>query len=240
MSKKGTMAKKGSTAARRAGRKGVQAIRITPESIVSAAVEMADRDGMESLSMRKLAARIGVEAMSLYHHVASREALLDGMVDRVFRELALPDIGETSSWKAWLIQLSGRMRSILLQHPWAVGLLDSRRNPGPATLQYQDSRLGRLRKAGFSVAMAAHAVAIQDSYVYGFVMQELALPFENGADLGELVDDIRSSMEEGKFPHLEEMMEKLVLQKGYSFSSEFEFGLQLLVEGLATRLKSDK
>ncbi|MCB1169512.1 MAG: TetR/AcrR family transcriptional regulator C-terminal domain-containing protein [Leptospiraceae bacterium] len=206
-------------------------------------MELADRKGIEALSMRKLASALGVEAMSLYHHVSSRESLLDLMVDCVFAELSEQGFqapARPEHWKAWMMDASGRMRTVLRNHPWSVGLLDSRRNPGPATLSYQNERLGRLREAGFSVDMAAHAVAVQDSFVYGFVLQELALPFENGTDLGELVEEIRTTMPDGQYPHLEEMMHDLVGQEGYSFSREFEFGLNLMIDGLEAKLAREK
>lgn len=225
--------------------------RLSVERIVETALDLADRQGSQALSMRKLASALGVEAMSLYHHVNSRESLLDLMVDRVFAELT--ENGDAPvrpadrkknrpfrEWKGWMKETSAQMRSVLLNHPWSVGLLDSRRNPGPATLSYQNARLGRLRDAGFSLDMAAHAVAVQDSFIYGFVLQELALPFENEEDLEELVEDIQTSMPAGQYPHLEEMMQELVSRKDYSFYREFEFGLSLLIEGLEAKLGREK
>ncbi len=209
---------------------------LSPVNIVSTAVQIADCDGIEALSMRKLAARLGVEAMSLYHHISSREILLDRMVDEVFEEMTISDSGEEKNWKEWMVRLSETMRKVLLRHPWAAGLLDSRRNPGAATLRYQNSRLGYLRRSGFSPEMAAHAVAVQDSFVYGFVLQELSLPFRSESDLARLVSEVQQSMPEGEYPYLEEMISGIVMKEGYSFSNEFAFGLGLLIEGLERKL----
>lgn len=212
-----------------------KATRLSRERIIEAALNQADRDGIQALSMRKLAGSLGVEAMSLYHHVSSREALLDLLVDRVFEELSLPETKKKQNWKQWMTQLSIRMRDVLLRHPWAVGLLDSRRNPGPGTLYYQDSRLGGFLGAGFPLDLAAHAIAIQDSFVYGFVIQELALPFENGELDPNDLEGFTNSIEQGTYPNLQEMAEKIVFKKGYSFRREFDFGLNLIIEGLAAR-----
>ncbi|MCB1172537.1 MAG: TetR/AcrR family transcriptional regulator C-terminal domain-containing protein [Leptospiraceae bacterium] len=201
-------------------------------------MQLADQQGIGALSMRKLAAALGVEAMSLYHHVKSRENLLDQMVDRVFAALSEQSDNKSGEWQPWIMEAATHMRSVLRKHPWSVGLLDSRRNPGSATLGYQNARLGRLREAGFSLSMAAHAVAVLDSFVYGFVLQEIALPFENGTDLETLVQDIESSMPAGEYPYLVEMMQHLVLQQDYSFAREFAFGLNVLITGLG--VPSDK
>lgn len=210
--------------------------RLTLDQIIKRAVQIADKDGIESLSMRKLASQLNVEAMSLYHHVRSRETLLDHMVDSVFSELSSQGYSKEQSWQKLMFNGSVRMRKVLLSHPWAVGLLDSRQNPGPATLQYQNDRLGKLRSAGFTIEMAAHAVALQDSYIYGFVLQELALPFENGVDIKDQLHDLQGSMPDGQYPFLEEMIREQVLKKNYSFSNEFEFGLKLLIEGLQAKV----
>ncbi len=221
------------------GKESSKTGRLSKEGIVDAALVFADRDGIAALSMRKLAASLGVEAMSLYHHIKSREELLDQLVDRVFIELALPNSRPPRDWKNWMLQSSIRMRDVLLQHPWAVGLLDSRRNPGPGTLEYQNARLGILREAGFSVDLAAHAIALQDSFVYGFVVQDLALPFDDGAvDLDEM-EGFARAMEAGSYPHLQEIAEQVISKKEYSFRREFEFGLELILEGLAARFDGE-
>lgn len=210
---------------------------LTVAQIINTGIRLADSGGIESLSMRKLAAELNVEAMSLYHHIPSRESLLDGMVDQVFEELSATESKKSIPWQKWILEQAAHMRRILLKHPWSVALLDSRRNPGTATLTYQNHRLGRLREAGFSMDLAAHAVALQDSFVYGFVIQELALPFDGEVDLEQL-RGFQEAMEAGQYPHLAEMVETVVSRKGYSFAREFEYGLNLLIEGLEMRFNA--
>lgn len=207
-------------------------VRLTLENILGTAISLADEKGIESLSMRKLASELGVEAMSLYHHVSSREILLDGMVDRVFAELMVGLDFEDLDWKLVLRKISYQMREVLRSHPWAVGLLDSRRNPGSSTLNYQNRRLGFLRQIGFSVIMAGHIVALLDSYIYGFVMQEFALPFLDSESMEDVVEDVQGSFNKGDYPYLEEMISESVLQPGYSFYNEFDFGLELILNGI--------
>ncbi len=127
------------------------------------------------------------------------------------------------------------MREVLTRHPWAVGLLESRSNPGSATLRHHDAVLGCLRSGGFSVAGAAHAFSALDSYIYGFALQEAALPFESaGADLDELAAGILEQMGD-HFPHLAEMITEHALQPGYAYAEEFDIGLDLVLDGLQRR-----
>ena len=151
-------------------------IPLTRERVLRAAIALCDEGGIESLSMRKLGQQLGVEAMSLYNHVANKDDILDGIVDVVVNEIDVPPIGD--DWKAALRQRANSARAVLSRHPWATGLIESRTNPGPATLRYYDSVIGSLREAGFSIEMAAHAFSALDSYIYGFALQEVSLPFE--------------------------------------------------------------
>lgn len=136
--------------------------------------------------------------MSLYNHVAGRDDLLDGMVDAVFAEIALPT--PSTEWKAAMRDRAASSRTVLGRHPWAAGLLDSRSSPRPATLRHHDAVLGALRAGGFSVAMAAHAFSVLDSYVYGFVLQETALPFANRAEMDEVAGDILRDLPADTYP----------------------------------------
>src|SRR6516225_10051544 len=151
---------------------------LSRERILRAAVAIADESGIGSLSMRKLGQALGVEAMSLYNHVASKSDLLDGMVDIVFSEIGLPD-GDLG-WKLAMRQRAISAREVLARHRWAIGLMESRRSPGPATLRHHDAVLGCLRQAGFSVELTAHAYSLLDSYIYGFALNEAGLPFGTG------------------------------------------------------------
>ena len=116
--------------------------------------------------------------------------------------------------------------------PWAIGLLESRTSPGPATLRHHDTVLACLRHAGFSREMTAHAYALIDSYVYGFALQEASLPFEGPEGVGEVADQFMESMGAGEYPHLIEMTMAYYLQPGYDFGDEFEFGLGVILDGL--------
>ena len=125
-------------------------------------------------------------------------------------------------------------RSRLSAHPWALGLIESRRNPGPALLHHHDTVLGCLRTNGFSVELAAHAFSAIDAYVYGFVLTELNLPMTSGEEADELVAEIGLPMD--RYPHLAEMMTEQVMGKSYSYADEFDFGLGLILDGLEDKL----
>ncbi len=207
---------------------------LTRRQVLLAAVELADRDGLASLSMRSLARHVGVEAMSLYHHIANKEALLDGMVDIVFSEIHLPR--NDRDWADEMRRRSNSGREALTRHRWAIGLMDSRSAPGPDTLRHHDAVLGCLRAGGFPVRLAAHAFAVLDAFLYGFMVQELSLPLPTGTDIAGLADQILASMPADSLPHLAELTREVVLQPGYAFGDEFGFGLELVLDGLARRL----
>lgn len=203
---------------------------LSRERVVTAAIALADEKGEAGVTMRAIAARLGVEAMSLYNHVASRNDTLDGMVDTVFGEIELPAPG--TGWKEAMRARAASSRAVLGRHPWAVGLLDSRRQPGPATLCHHDAVLGHLRTGGFSVAMAAHAVSVIDSYLYGFVLQESSLPFTNRAELGEVAGGLLQDLPVDDYPHLTELITEHALQPDYDHADEFAFGLSLILDAL--------
>jgi AcrR family transcriptional regulator len=205
-------------------------IPVTRERAVISAVALADADGLPALTMRKLAEALGVEAMSLYHHVANKEDLLDGMIDLVFGEIDLPR--KDASWKAEMQRRSESVRTVLLRHPWAIGIMESRVSPGPSILRHHDAVLGCLRGGGFSVPMAAHAFALIDSYVYGFVLQEVNLPFNDEDEIGELVEQIMPMLSAEEYPHLVELTFEHVMKPGYRFGNEFAYGLNLILDGL--------
>jgi AcrR family transcriptional regulator len=203
---------------------------LSRERVLRAAVDLADRGGVGSLSMRKLAQELGVEAMSLYHHVASKDDLLDGMVDVVFGELE-PPAGE-AGWRAAMRGRAISAREALRRHPWATGLMESRSTPGPTTLRHHDAVLGVLRGAGFPVALAAHAYSLLDSYIYGFALQEASLPFQTPEETAEVARSIMGRFAAQELPHLTEIAVEHVLQPGYDYGDEFLFGLDLILDGL--------
>jgi AcrR family transcriptional regulator len=198
--------------------------------VLRAAVDLADKGGVESLSMRKLAQALGVEAMSLYRHVRNKGDIVDGIVDLVFGEFGLPLRGVY--WKTAMRQRAITAREVLARHPWSIGLLESRSQPGPATLRHHDAVLGCLREAGFSIAMAAHAYSAMDSYIYGFALQQASLAFKSSDEVADVADSVLGQFPAGVYPHLTEIIVQHALQPGYDFADEFEFGLDLILDGL--------
>ena len=204
---------------------------LTRERVIRAAVKLADRGGLGSLSMRKLGQALGVEAMSLYKHVADKDDILDGIVDAVFAEIGLPAVD--ADWRTAMRERGISARQVLLRHPWAIGLLDSRRNAGPATIRHHDAVIGSLRRGGFSIEMAAHAFSLLDSYIYGFALQETSLPFSTADEVTEVAAAILPRAPATQYPYFTEMVAEFALKPGYSYSAEFEFGLDLILDGLA-------
>ena len=202
---------------------------LTRDQVVVAAVSLADEDGISAVSMRKVAARLGVEAMSLYHHVANKDDLLDGMVDAVTAEFTVPT---DPDWRAVVRGRCHAARAALRRHPWAVGLMDSRSSPGLATLRHHEAVLASLRSAGFSVAGAAHAFALIDSFLYGFALQERNLPFATGDDVARMAADLVVHLPPDEFPCMIEMATEHVMVPGYDFGDEFEPGLELVLDAL--------
>jgi len=199
------------------------------ERVLRGAVAVADASGIGALTMRSLASELGVKPMSLYHYVASKDKILDGIVDLVFSEIELPAAGR--DWRSQMRLRAHSARRALRRHPWAIGLMESRANPGPATLRHHDATLGTLRAAGFSVAMTAHAYALLDSYIYGFALQEAALPF-SAETVTESTEAIMQRFA-GEYPHLAEIAAEHILRPGYDFGDEFEIGLTVILDALS-------
>ena len=210
---------------------------VSRASVLAAAIELADAEGVEALTMRKLADRIGVEAMSIYYHLPNKDAILTGLVDIVFAEIDLPD--KADGWRTAMHSRALSAREVLVRHSWAVGLMDSRRDPGHATLRHHDAVIGALRVGGFSIAGAAHAFSALDSYVYGFVLQQVSLPFSTPEELTEVAESIVHDMTADEFPHLTEIAVGHAMLPGYSYANEFEIGLDLILDSLERRLSTD-
>lgn len=204
--------------------------RLTRERVLVAAIELADKGGIDAMSMRKLGQDLGVEAMSLYNHVRNKEDLIDGLIDVVFGEIGLPQRG--IDWKTSMRQRAISAREVLARHPWAIGLMESRTRPGEATLRHHDAMIGCLREAGFSIELTAHAYSALDSYIYGFAMQQASLPFSNAEEAVEVADNILQQFPTDGYPHLTELAMQHVLQPGYDYVHEFTFGLDLILDGL--------
>ncbi|HSV38594.1 MAG TPA: TetR/AcrR family transcriptional regulator [Nocardioidaceae bacterium] len=206
-------------------------VRLSRERVLRAALEIADTHGLSSLTIRSLAEALGVKPMSVYYHVANKEEILDGIVDLVFSELYVPTVG--ADWESEIRRRAHSARQVLKAHPWAIPLLESRTTPGEATLRHHDAVLGTLRAGGFSRELTAHAYALIDAFVYGFAVQEASLPFEGPDSVGEVAEPIMALMAEGAYPHMVDMAESYYTQPGYDFADEFEFGLTLILDGLA-------
>ncbi|KRF37660.1 TetR/AcrR family transcriptional regulator C-terminal domain-containing protein [Nocardioides sp. Soil805] len=205
---------------------------LTRDGIVDAAVAVADVGGLTAVSMRNVGRQVGAEAMSLYHHIAGKEELLDALADWAFARITLP--GPDESWRDAMAVRAASARAVLLAHPWALGLLESRRHPGPALLHHHDAVIGCLRGAGFPVVLAAHAFSVLDAYVYGFVLTELNLPMGAGEDAEAFATGLGLAAED--YPHLVEMMTEQVVGGTYAYADEFDYGLDLVLDGLEERL----
>ena len=204
--------------------------RLNRARVLTAALALADEHGIESLTMRRLGQALGVEAMSLYNHVANKEDLLDGMIDEVFAEIELPVLER--SWKQTMRQRAISMHTVMTRHPWAIGRMESRRSPGPATLRHHDAVIGCLLDAGFPLPLAAHAFAALDSYIYGFALQERSLAFGTPEETSELAKAFLLQFPTKEYPYLARLTMEHVLQPGYDYADEYEFGLDLILDGL--------
>jgi AcrR family transcriptional regulator len=205
---------------------------LTRERVLRAAVALADQGGFELLTMRKLAKGLGVEAMSLYNHVANKDDLLDGMVDLVFAEIELPS--SDGDWKAAMRARAVSTRDALNRHRWAIGLMEGRTTHGPANLSLHDAVLGCLRAAGFSLEMTVHAYSVQDSYIYGFALQERDMSSESADDFATEAQRQMHAYQAvlADYPHLVEVVGGYVAKAGYDYATEFLFGLDLILDGL--------
>jgi len=204
--------------------------RLNRDRVLRAALVLADQGGLEALTMRRLGEALGVEAMSLYNHVSGKEDLLDGLVDIVFSEIDLNCGGR--DWKKAMRRRAISAREVLARHRWANGLMESRLHPGPETLRHHDAVLRCLREAGFSIAMSAHAYSALDSYIYGFALQQRSLPFDSGEEATAMVEVFLRQFPAAQFPHLAELATEHVMKPGYDYAKEFEFGLDLILDGL--------
>jgi len=211
-------------------RQVVSAEGLSKQRVVAEAVRLADREGVDGLSMRRLAGALGAGAMSLYHYVASKDELLDAMIDVVFEEIELPPA--EADWQSAMRQEAASTRQVLARHPWATSLMESRTSPGPANLRHREAVTACLRRAGFSVVMATHANWLLNSYVYGYALQAASLPFDTADELAGMVDDVYlPQLPPDEFPYLNESAAAL-LAAGYDPTEEFSFGLDLVLAAL--------
>jgi AcrR family transcriptional regulator len=204
--------------------------RLSRERVLPIAMSRADLGGLEALTMRTLAEELGVAPMALYRHIANKDDLIDEMIDVVFSEIGLPSGG--ADWKAAMRQRALAVRDALARHRWAIGLMESRRSPGPANLRHHDAMIGKLRAAGFSIELAAHAYSVLDSYIYGFALTKMNLPFESTAEVAEVAETMLQPFPVNEYPNLVEFITEHAMKPGYDYGDEFEYGLDLILDGL--------
>ena len=203
---------------------------LSRDRVLSAAVALADQSGIESLTMRRLGQELGVEAMSLYNHVANKDDILDGIVDLVLSDIDVPPTG--THWKTAMRQRAISAHEVLLAHPWAAMLIISRFNIGPGMTRYLDATLGRLREGGFSIEGALDAWHTLDSHLYGFTLQQLNLPF--GVEETQQVSaDVLGQLPAHEFPYVVEVITE-IMRTGRD--EDFELGLDLILDGLERTL----
>jgi len=205
---------------------------LTRERVLGTAIALADERGVAELTMRKLATALGVEAMSLYHHIGGKEQLLDELADWVFSRIRTPEIG--SPWRDEMRARARSQRETLSAHPWGLTLIESRRAAGTAVLEHHNAVLGCLRRSGFSVTLAANAFSVLDSYVFGFVLTEQHLPFEAGEKAEDFAAELALPVKQ--YPYMVEMIAEMMIGRDYAYGNEFEHGLELILDGLAGRL----
>lgn len=204
--------------------------RLSDDRILTAALDLADRAGIDGVTIRQLAHDLGTKPMSIYHYLPSKEAIVDGMVDRVFAEITLPP--EDLPWVDALRVRCRSARAALNRHPWAAPLMESRTSPGPASLTHHDAVLACLRRGGLSWALTSHAYAILDSFIFGFAFEEATLPATGGAEMADVAEQVAAGFDPARYPTLTAFTVEYVLQPGYSFSASFDIGLDLILDGL--------
>lgn len=208
---------------------------LSTERVLEAATAVADRGGLAAVSMRSVGKELGVEAMSLYHHVAGKEALLDALADVVLGRVELPDAAD--AWRPAMAARARSARDVLGAHPWAIGLVESRTAPGPSLLRHHEAVLANLLRSGFSHRLAMHAFSVLDAYVYGFVVTEQHLPFEAAGGQAQYATSlVRAAVDH---PHLAAVLTGLRADPTYRFEDEFGFGLEIVLDGLQARLDAE-
>lgn len=207
---------------------------LNKDRIIEAAVRVADSGGTGQVSMRNVGKELGVEAMSLYHHLAGKDALLDALADWIFTQIELPP--PTRPWRQAMADRAGSARRALSLHPWALGLIESRRSPGSHLLGHHEAVLACLRSNGFSIVLASHAFSAIDAYVYGFVLTEVTLPIGAGETVEDFVEEIKEALPADDYPHLVAMIAEQVVGMNYAYADEFEFGLNLILDSLERHL----
>jgi len=202
--------------------------RVSRDQVLDAALAIADEGGVSAITMASVGARLGVEAMSLYRHIGNKEEMLDGLVDRVFAEIQLP--ADTDEWRDAMRRRAVSAHDVLRRHPWAIGLMESRAQPGPATMAHHDANVALLLRAGFSGRETTRIYNLLDSYVYGFALQEATLPFATAEEMALVSEQMMAAVADA-YPHLAAIQRELA-GSGFVYADEFEAGLDIIMGAL--------
>jgi AcrR family transcriptional regulator len=197
-------------------------------------MELADERGIEAVSMRELGRKLGVEAASLYNHVAGKDDILNAMVELTIAEIEVPEPG--GDWKEAMRRRAVSARRVFARHPWAAGLIDSRDRTGPASISYVDRVVGLLIAAGFSPGLAANAFIVLDAYIYGFERQQGGFGIDGEQERVEAAQEIVDAIPDGAYPNAMLVASEFAVTP-FDVEAAFEFGLGLILDGLERLLR---
>jgi AcrR family transcriptional regulator len=204
---------------------------LTKYRVIIAAIKLADAGGIEAMSMRKLGRELGVEGMAIYHHFADKKQLIEAMIDHIHGYITVPQ-GDVH-WDEFMRSRAESAFEVLSQHPWAAPIMEAGANPGPATLRDSDNCIKCFREAGFSIAMTVHAVTVLNIFIYGAVGQYVRLNFSSSQEAAEFSETIKEQFPIDEYPYLGEVIMKYMMKADYYAKLEFEFGLNLILDGIA-------
>jgi AcrR family transcriptional regulator len=207
-----------------------QRLPLSRERVLRAAIALADSGGIESLSMRRLGQELGVEAMSLYNHVANKDDIEDGIVEIVLGEIEEPP-GDTD-WKAALRRTAISSHEVFVRHRWACSLMMRRPRASPTRMSWMEAVLRTLRQAGFSADMTHHAYHALDSHITGFTLWLVSMPFESKEELVDLAEGFLREIPADEYPYVVEHAHQHLGPASPDGKTEFEFGLDLILDGL--------
>lgn len=212
--------------------------KLSRDLICASALELARRGGLESISMRKVAGVLSVEAMSLYRHVENKDALLDGMIELIIREMTLPSAN--LPWKEALAERARSERKVLSEHAWIIHLLETKSGTGQVRLEHQNHMIGILRRSGFSVEQTLSAMIVLTGYVYGFALFASAWN-PNSKERKKVIQRARAEIQPASFPYVIEVVQVAqanAASPGHIGVDHFEFGLKILLDGIEKQRKS--
>ena len=208
-----------------------RSLALTKERVILGAIKLADAGGIEALSMRKLGRELGVEAMALYYHFDDKSQLIEGMIDHVHSEIHAPE--GALNWRILMQRRAQSAFEVLMRHPWASPIMESGVNPGPSTLSDSENMMRCFREAGFSIEMTVHAVTVLNIYIYGAAQQYAKLSFSTVEQASKVGEKVKQQFPVDAYPYLAEMITEHMMKAGYNAIDEFNFGLELILDGIA-------